>query len=62
MNDEASDYAKRNGLETVFHKLHEFRNRIFYDPKNGSYYDRNSDVYISVNEFLAIAEACRKAW
>lgn len=38
------------GLEQVFSKGHQFHDRIFYDTKEGSYYDLSCDLYISLEE------------
>lgn len=39
-----------NGLERVFPKGHQFYDRIWYDPKEGKYYDRNCDFYLELEE------------
>jgi hypothetical protein len=42
-----------DGLERVFSKGHQFHDRIFYDTKEGSYYDLSCDLYISLEEARA---------
>lgn len=39
-----------DGLERVFAKGHRFWGRIFYDVREGSYYDLHRDLYISLWE------------
>ena len=41
------------GLETVFSAGHQHHTRIYYDPKEGSYYDRATDLYLTLDEALA---------
>lgn len=41
------------GLETVFSPAHPLHDRILYDAKEGSYYDRYSDVYLTLDEVKA---------
>jgi hypothetical protein len=38
------------GLERVFSEGHQFYDRIFYDVKEGSYYDRSTDFYLTLEE------------
>jgi len=45
--------AKQQGLEVVFSPGNQWHERIFYDPKEGKYYDANSDVYLSLQEAAA---------
>lgn len=40
-----------NGLERVFSPAHPFYDRIFYDRVEGKYYDRATDIYITLEEF-----------
>ena len=42
-----------NGLERVFSVGHQYHDRIFYDPKEGSYYDQATDLYLSLDEARA---------
>lgn len=44
-------------LETVFCVGHELRDVIFYDPKEGKYYNRESDFYLSDAEAKAFGLA-----
>lgn len=45
---------KRNdGLEVVFSKGHELHNRIFYCPVEGKYYDKHTDLFLSLEEAQA---------
>lgn len=39
-----------NGLETVFSSGHQYHDRIFYDVKEGQYYDRHTDLYLTLDE------------
>jgi hypothetical protein len=41
----------RPGLENVFPVGNQWHDRIYYDPKEGKYYDAYSDFYISLEEF-----------
>ena len=43
-----------NDLERVFPEDHPYYDRIFYDPKAGEYYDRNTDLYIDVDDLQAV--------
>lgn len=42
-----------DGLERVFSKGHQYYDRIFYDTKEGSYYDRHTDLYLSLDDVRA---------
>lgn len=42
-----------NGLERVFCENHQYADRIFYDTTAGQYYDRASDLYLTLNEVAA---------
>lgn len=44
---DAQEYAKRNGLEPL-NKAGYYH--IFYDPKEGKYYDRRSDMYLTYDD------------
>lgn len=48
---EAEEYAERFGLEWV--GKHGYYN-IFYDPKEGKYYDRNKDTYLEIDDVRAM--------
>lgn len=37
-------------LEPVFSKGHQFADRIFYDRKEGKYYDKYTDIYLGLDE------------
>jgi hypothetical protein len=39
-----------NGLERVFSEGHQFYNVIFYDVLEGQYYNKSSDLYLSLEE------------
>lgn len=39
-----------SGLEWVFSEGHRYRERIFYDPREGAYYDRWTDMFLTVEE------------
>ena len=41
---------KDNGLERVFSKGHQYHDRIFYDRKEGKYYDQATDLYLEDDE------------
>lgn len=38
------------GLETVFSVGHQYHDRVLYDTREGSYYDRYSDVYLTLEQ------------
>jgi len=38
--------VKRHGLENVFSPPNQWHDRIYYDSKEGKYYDAYSDVYL----------------
>jgi len=38
--------AKQQNLEPIFPENHELGQRIFYDPKEGRYYDAFTDFYM----------------
>lgn len=40
-------------LETVFSPGHQFHDRIYYDAKEGAYYDRYSDIYLTLEQVRA---------
>lgn len=40
-------------LETVFHEGHQYHDRIVYDKREGSYYDRHTDLYLTIEEAQA---------
>lgn len=40
-----------NDLEVIFPETSQWHDRIYYDRKEGKYYDRYSDIYITVEEF-----------
>lgn len=42
-----------NGLERVFSTGHQFYDVIFYDTKAGEYYNRSTDLYLSLEEVKA---------
>lgn len=46
-----------DGLERVFSKGHELHDRIFYDVREGQYYDRGSDLYLTLAEAQAFGIA-----
>ena len=39
-----------SGLEQVFANGHEYATRIFYDAVEGQYYDRATDLYLTLQE------------
>ena len=39
-----------NGLERVFPIGHRYHYRLFYDPREGSYYDKSTDMFITLQE------------
>jgi hypothetical protein len=39
-----------NGLERVFSKGHQYHDRVFYDAREGQYYDRGTDLYLTLEE------------
>lgn len=40
-------------LETVFPVGHQFHDRVLYDRREGQYYDRYSDVYLTLADAKA---------
>lgn len=48
--DDDEPETEHKGLERIFPKGHEHRNRIFYDAKEGKYYDLSQDVYLEHDE------------
>lgn len=42
-----------DGLERVFPAGHQYHDRLFYDVREGSYYDRATDLYITLDEAKA---------
>lgn len=42
-----------NDLEQVFSPGHQWHNRIFYDRKEGKYYDRATDIYLEQDQLKA---------
>lgn len=38
------------GLEPVFSPGHPYHTRLYYDPKEGSYYDRATDLYLTLTD------------
>ncbi len=43
-----------NGLERVFSVGHRHYDRLFYDRKEGAYYDLACDLFLSVEEVQAL--------
>lgn len=43
-------WAMQQGLEHVFSEGHRHHNRIFYDPHEGQYYDKHTDLYLTLNQ------------
>lgn len=37
-------------LETVFSAGHQYHDRIYYDIREGSYYDKSTDLFLSLDE------------
>ena len=46
-----------DGLERVFSKGHEHYDRLFYDVREGQYYDRATDLYLTLDEVRAFGVA-----
>lgn len=44
---------ERPGLESVFPRGHRYADRLYYDPKEGAYYDAHSDLYLSLEDARA---------
>lgn len=44
-------YTKMKGLEGPF--MFKSGKVLYYDPKEGKYYDRDTDMYLSDSEFMA---------
>lgn len=40
-------------LEPVFSSGHQFHDRLFYDPREGAYYDKATDLYLTLAEAQA---------
>lgn len=45
--------AEKMGLEVIFSVNHQLHDRIFYDKKEGKYYDRYSDIYLEYEDAKA---------
>lgn len=45
-------------LEHVFPKGHQYHDRIFYDYQEGQYYDKGTDMYLSLDEVKAFGIPC----
>lgn len=43
-----------DGLERVFPAGHQYHDRLFYDVREGSYYDRHTDLYLTLDEAHAM--------
>jgi hypothetical protein len=43
-----------NGLERVLPKTHENYDRLFYDVREGKYYDRTTDLYLTLREAYSL--------
>ena len=39
-----------NGLERVFPDGHRYADRLFYDAREGSYYDKHTDLFLTLAE------------
>lgn len=46
MQDDDDTHLKKIGLERVFPKQHQHGDRVFYDPREGKYWDRHSDIFM----------------
>jgi len=46
------------GLEEVYPAGHYLHGRIFYDRMEGSYYDRGSDLYLTLADMRAFGFPC----
>jgi len=44
------EYAQKNYLEIVFSEGHQYFDRIFYDVREGKYYDRLTDLFLNEDE------------
>lgn len=53
------DTVTPDGLEYVFPQGNQWRNRIFYDPKVGEYYDRGGDMYLTLEQMGAFGQVFR---
>lgn len=47
-----------NYLEEVFSVGHQFHGRIVYDRMEGQYYDRHTDIYLTLAEVRAFGLPC----
>ena len=49
------------GLERVFSEGHELYDRIVYDIQEGAYYDKTTDIYLTLEEAAAFIPALQGA-
>lgn len=49
----SAETAITQGLEPVFSAMHQYHERIFYDPKEGKYYDSARDMFMTLEEARA---------
>ncbi len=45
-------------LETVFSVGHELHDRIVYDRAEGQYYDRHTDLYLTLEDMRSFGFPC----
>ncbi len=48
---------RQDGLEQVFSEGHQYHDRIFYDRKEGAYYDRHTDLFLTLEQAQAFGVA-----
>jgi len=53
-------YAKNNNLEIIFSEGHHLYDVIFYDSKEGQYYNRETDYFLTENELPAFGLGAAK--
>lgn len=54
------NYAENNSLEIVFSEGHHLYDVIFYDSKEGQYYNRTTDFFLTENELGAFGLGASK--
>lgn len=47
-----------NYLEEVFSAGHQYHGRIVYDRAEGQYYDRHTDLYLTLDDMRAMGFPC----
>lgn len=53
MKAQKYEVVRRPGLENVFMPPNQWHDRIYYDPKEGKYYDAYADLYLELDQLQA---------